>query len=168
MAGIETTSTTIHWACLYLLENQDIQDRMRKEITKVVGTDRRPTFSDKPNLPYCEAVITETQRLANVLPLSGPRKATDDEQWYGYTIPKGALIINSLESIHLDPEVFQEPLKFKPERFLTDEASNGLKDNIMPFGAGKYFITFKSSEFKNICVLFVPYKIIRLYVSRCR
>jgi cytochrome P450 len=55
-AGTETTATTIRWAIVYLLNNMDIQNKMRKEIDEVVGSGRHPTMSDKPNLPYCEAV----------------------------------------------------------------------------------------------------------------
>ena len=142
MAGIETTSTTIQWACVYFLENPGVQERMRKEMVEVVGTNRRPTLSDRLSLPYCEAVISEIQRHANIFPITGARIATEDVQWNGYTIPKGTTIINNLDTVLYDPEVFPEPTKFKPERFLTDDGKyTGTKDSMMAFGAGRVFFS---------------------------
>ena len=136
-AGVETTSTTIQWACVFLLEYQQVQERMRKEVVGVVGTNRRPTLSDKLSLPYCEAVISEVQRYSNVLPILGLRVATQNIRWNGYTIPKGATIINNIDTVLYDQEVFPEPMKFKPERFLTDDGKyTGTKDSMMAFGAG--------------------------------
>ena len=144
MAGVETTSTTIQWACVFFLENPDVQKRMRKEIVEVVGTTKCPTLSDKLNLPYCEAVISEIQRCANILPITGLRVTKRDIQWQEYTIPNGARIINNLDTVHSDPEVFPEPTKFKPERFLTvDGKYTGTKDSMMAFGAGMFCQNYK-------------------------
>ena len=113
---------------------------MRKEIFEVAGTNRRPTLSDKLSLPYCEAVISEVQRYANVLPILGLRVTTQNIQWNGYTIPKGATIINNIDTVLYDPEVFPEPMEFKPERFLTDDGKyTGTKDSMMAFGAGMFY-----------------------------
>jgi cytochrome P450 len=59
-AGAETTATTIRWTVLYLIHNVDIQNKMWKEIDNVVGVGRLPSLSDRPNLPYCEAVTLES------------------------------------------------------------------------------------------------------------
>ena len=110
---------------------------------EVVGTKRCPMLSDKLSLPYCEAVISEIQRCANILPITGLRVTKRDIQWQGYTIPKGARIINNLDTVHSDPEVFPEPTKFKPERFLTvDGKFTGTKDSMMAFGAGEFCHTY--------------------------
>ena len=151
LAGIETTSTTIQWACVFFLENPLVQKRMRKEMTEVVGTNRRPTLSDKLSLPYCQAVISEVQRYANIVPITGLRMATEDVQWNGYTIPKGASIINNLDTVLYDPEVFPEPTKFKPERFLTDNGKyTGTKDSMLAFGAGRFFVTVYNTILNSI------------------
>ena len=138
-AGVDTTTTIIQWACVFFLENPVVQKRTRKEIMEVVGTKRCPMLSDKLCLPYCEAVISEIQRCANILPITGLRVTKRDIKWQGYTIPRGARIINNLDTVHSDPEVFQEPTKFKPERFLTvDGKFTGTKDSMMAFGAGEF------------------------------
>lgn len=48
MAGSETTSNTIEFAILYLMQNPEVQRRVQEEIDRVVGPDRTPTISDKP------------------------------------------------------------------------------------------------------------------------
>jgi cytochrome P450 family 2 subfamily K len=58
---------------------------MWKEIDNVVGVGRLPSLSDRPNLPYCEAVIHESLRLGNIVPLSLPHLATGDVKCQGYT-----------------------------------------------------------------------------------
>ena len=139
MAGSETTSTTIQWACLFFLERPDVQVRMRKEIEEVVGTNRRPGLADRQHLHYCEAVISEIQRCSNISPLTGLHTASQDVEWNGYVIPKDATIVFNLDSIQYDPEVFPEPRKFKPERFLTEDGKyTGNKNTMMVFGHGKY------------------------------
>ena len=72
VAGSETTTTTLRWAALYLIRNPDIQTKMRQEMERIVGSGRFPSMDDKPKLPYCEAVILESQRLGNIVPNSVP------------------------------------------------------------------------------------------------
>ena len=55
--GQETTSTTLTWAAGYLVIYPQIQDKVREELDNVVGINRSPSMSDKPNLPYTEAVL---------------------------------------------------------------------------------------------------------------
>ena len=67
--GQETTSTTLTWAAGYLVIYPQIQDKVREELDNVVGINRSPSMSDKPNLHYIEAVLMEIQRHSNILPL---------------------------------------------------------------------------------------------------
>ena len=67
--GQETTSTTLTWAALYMVRYPEIQDKVHEELDNVVGVNRSPSMSDKPNLPYIEAVLMEIQRHSNILPL---------------------------------------------------------------------------------------------------
>ena len=140
VAGVETTSSTIHWACAFFLEHPDVQTRMRKEMENVVGAGRRPKISDKESLPYCEAVIAEIRRCGNVTPTAANHTANEDVQWGNYIIPKDSMIIINLDSIQYDENVYPEPHKFKPERFLTaDGKFTGTKEKLMTFGIGKFF-----------------------------
>ena len=58
--------------------------------------------------------------------------------WNGYTIPKGAIVMPNLFSVAMDPEVFPEPEKFDPTRFLDDDGKVTGQNKIMPFSIGKY------------------------------
>ena len=138
-AGSETTATTIQWACYFFMRHPEVQERMRKEIEEVVGTNRRPSLADKPSMPYTEAVISEVQRIANIAPITVLHTATEDVQWRDYVIPKDCSIIVNLDTIHTNEDMFPEPDKLKPERFLTkDGRHTGAKESTLPFGAGKF------------------------------
>ena len=54
IAGSETTSTTLTWANLYMVRNQDVQDKVQKELDTVLGKYKIPSLSDKPSLPYTD------------------------------------------------------------------------------------------------------------------
>ena len=54
VAGTETTSTTLKWAVLFLVNNQEVQERCRTEIKTVVGLDKQPGQQEMTKLPYCQ------------------------------------------------------------------------------------------------------------------
>jgi cytochrome P450 len=66
-----------------------VQKRIQDEIDRVVGTDRLPTFEDRPSLPLVDAVVRETLRWRPVVPLGVPHSANKDDVYKGYFIPKG-------------------------------------------------------------------------------
>jgi cytochrome P450 len=74
----------------------DVQKQAREEIDRVVGSGRLPMYSDRENLPYVEAVVTESWRWKPVLPLSVPHATTADDIINGYFIPKGAIILPNI------------------------------------------------------------------------
>merc|ERR1711992_366914 len=78
LAGSETTSTTLTWAALYMVRYPEIQEKIQKELDLVVGLNRTPSNSDRPNLPYTEATIMEIQRHANIVPLGVQHFTTKD------------------------------------------------------------------------------------------
>ncbi|PIC24352.1 hypothetical protein B9Z55_017723 [Caenorhabditis nigoni] len=68
---METTSISLRWHLTYMMKYPEYQDKVRKEIFDVVGTNRLPSMSDKPNMPYTQAVIHEVQRHSNMVPILG-------------------------------------------------------------------------------------------------
>ncbi|XP_078495682.1 cytochrome P450 2C25-like [Ciona intestinalis] len=60
-AGTETTSTTLRWAILYMVNNPNIQKKVQQEIDDVLGFDRLPQYEDRMRMPYCEATVLEVQ-----------------------------------------------------------------------------------------------------------
>ncbi|RMY82732.1 hypothetical protein D0864_07990 [Hortaea werneckii] len=124
LAGIDTTADTLmflFWA-LSLPEHQNLQAKLIEEV-KSAAMDLTETESLSPaaadKLPYLNAVIKETLRLYAPLPASEPRcMPYADTVIDGYTIPAGTVVSCSPYSLHRNPEVFPEPLKFIPQRWL--------------------------------------------------
>ena len=63
-------------------------EKVQAEIDRVIGQTRQPAMSDRPNLPYTDAVIHEIQRMGNIVPLNGLRMAAKDTTLVNYFIPK--------------------------------------------------------------------------------
>ena len=138
LAGSATTKDFIEWCLQVLVVIPEIQDKMRQEIDSVVGRDRRVVMQDKPMLPYCEAVIAEVDRLATIVPLGLIHSVGDDTELGPYFLPKGTNVIINTFAIHSDPQLFPEPQKFKPERFLSADGTKFIRDdNVIGFGYGK-------------------------------
>ena len=89
-------------------------------------------------MPYTEAFIDELLRIASVAPIAIPRLAAEDFKFHGYVIPKGTLIYPSMYTMHYDTEVFPEPEKLRPERFLSQDGKTVIKiDSLIPFSVGR-------------------------------
>ncbi|KLO07653.1 cytochrome P450 [Schizopora paradoxa] len=118
LAGSDTTVTSIMNLVLAVLQFPDTLRRAQEEIDRVVGIDRLPTFEDKENLPYINAMCTEVMRWEVVAPLALPRCAAQDDEFRGYHIPAGTLVLPNVWSIANNSEVYPNPSQFKPERWL--------------------------------------------------
>nr|XP_020514919.1 cytochrome P450 2J6-like [Labrus bergylta] len=137
LAGTETTSTTLLWALVYLINNPEIQEKVQAEIDGVIGQSRLPTMADRPNLPYTDAVIHEIQRYGNIVPLNGFRMAAKDTTLGGYFIPKGTTLMPILTSVLFDKTEWETPDTFNPGHFLNSEGKFLKKEAFLPFSAGK-------------------------------
>ncbi|KAF5007397.1 hypothetical protein FDECE_6283 [Fusarium decemcellulare] len=120
-AGADTTVSSI--ACFYLAmtTNPEVQRKAQEEIDRVVGTDRLPSPSDRDNLPYVDAVVKEALRWHPVAPMALPHASSQDDEIDGYAIPKGAMLLPNVWHFTHDPEVYKDPMAFRPERFLATE-----------------------------------------------
>ncbi|KAJ3709804.1 cytochrome P450 [Lentinula guzmanii] len=96
----------------------EVQAKAQAELDAVIGNDCLPSFEDRDHLPYMQAVTLETLRWFSVVPTSVPHRVTEDNVFKGYFIPKGALVLSNLWQMNHDPEVYHDPMSFKPERFL--------------------------------------------------
>ncbi|XP_076873292.1 cytochrome P450 2J2-like [Brachyhypopomus gauderio] len=136
-AGTETTATTMRWALLYMMKFPQIQKKVQAEIDRVIGQSRQPTLDDRANMPYTEAVIHETQRMGNIIPLGFPKRACKDTTLGGYFIPKGTAVTISLSSVLNDKSEWETPDTFNPGHFLDDQGQFRKRDAFMPFSAGR-------------------------------
>lgn len=142
VAGTETTSTALRWFSLFMIRNPDVQDKMRKEIYDVIGSSRFPSMEDKPNLPYCEAVIHEVLRKGAIAPISVPHGLTGDLQYKGFTIPKDTLLIPNLYSVFFDKDIFPDPHVFRPERYVDEKGNLQHTEKVLAFSLGKQILQF--------------------------
>ncbi|KAL3692382.1 hypothetical protein R1sor_006033 [Riccia sorocarpa] len=137
-AAIHTTSFAIDHTMALLCEHPEVNEKLYREIEAVVGR-RAVDESDLPDLPYLSAVVRESLRVWNTGLVSLPHATSELRKLGGYDIPTDAVIIFVLESFHLDPTHWSEPLIFKPERFLENDLDVlGTKSfSFLPFSAGR-------------------------------
>lgn len=135
LAGFETTSVAISWVWYVLHQNPDIKDKLKKELEAVVG-DGEVKPEHIMQLPYAKAVMEETLRLYPPAYYI-QRQAIKDIEMQGYELKKGSLILASVYGLHKNPDYWEEPEQFKPERFLSKNGEKVLKAAYMPFGMGQ-------------------------------
>ncbi|KAG7085703.1 hypothetical protein E1B28_003247 [Marasmius oreades] len=95
-AGSETTASALATFFLAMALHPEKQRRAQLELDTVLGKDKLPTYVDRPDLPYVEAILRETLRWSPVLPLGVFRAAFLDDTIDGYFIPKGATVISNI------------------------------------------------------------------------
>ncbi|XP_056464217.1 cytochrome P450 2K1-like [Gadus chalcogrammus] len=99
------------------------QDQVLEELSSMIWS-RQVKVEDRKNLPYTDAVIHETQRLANALPMSLPHTTSQDVTFQGYFIKR-------------DETEWESPLSFNPSHFLDEDGKFVKRDAFLPFSAGR-------------------------------
>uniref|UniRef100_A0A673CKQ5 Cytochrome P450 2K1-like n=1 Tax=Sphaeramia orbicularis TaxID=375764 RepID=A0A673CKQ5_9TELE len=103
------------------------------EISRVVGS-RKLQYEDRNNLPFTNAVIHESQRLASILPTSVPHRTN---HYHSLFYPKGTVVIPLLASVLHDETEWEKPHSFHPAHFLDKDGKFVKRDAFMPFSAGR-------------------------------
>ncbi|KAM5539726.1 hypothetical protein V8D89_006539, partial [Ganoderma adspersum] len=121
--GIPSQTLTIFRIFLLAMAlNPEAQKRAQAELDTVIGTNRLPSLSDRDSLPNVEALVMECHRWNPIAPLAFPRTYTgEDDEYNGYRIPKGSLVIVNSWAFAHDPRNYTDPEKFMPGRYLTRE-----------------------------------------------
>jgi len=136
--GADTTVSAVATFFLGILLHPRVQKRAQEEIDSVIGDDRLPLLSDRPNLPYLEAVAKEALRWNSVVPMGVPHVSSKDDTFNGYFIPKGAIVMPNIWHMCHDPTVYHDPFEFKPERFLgIDDRAPERDPRDLAFGFGR-------------------------------
>ncbi|XP_073442530.1 cytochrome P450 2K4-like isoform X2 [Dendrobates tinctorius] len=135
-AGTETTSTTIRWCLLMMIKYPHYQEKVQEEISKVIGV-AKPNCSHRLQMPFTNAVIHETQRFTDILPLSLPHETARDVNFRGYHLPKGTYIIPLLTSVLHDKKQFKAPKEFDPNNFLDSNGQFVKNEAFLAFSAGR-------------------------------
>ncbi|KAJ7719464.1 cytochrome P450, partial [Mycena olivaceomarginata] len=137
--GTESFSAMIKVFILAMLVNPDIQNKAQAYIDAVVADGRMPTFSDRPLLPYIDGILKEIMRWKVVSPTALPHQLTNDEEYNGYFIPAGTMVVPNSYECARDESIFPEPEEFRPERF-TDGVklfTNIVEPRDFAFGYGR-------------------------------
>ncbi|KAF9523256.1 putative monooxygenase [Crepidotus variabilis] len=142
-AGLDTKISTIWTFLLCMVLNPEVQKKAQAEIDTVIGKDRLPTISDRPDLPYIRSVLAETFRWAPALPLCVPHVLSQDDTYNDYALPKGTMVMPNIWAMFHDPEIYPDPMAFKPERFEGNDVEMEKMSIVFGFGRricpGRYF-----------------------------
>ena len=133
LAGHETTAIALTWTWWLLSRSPDAEGRLHAELDGVLP-DRMPSVGDLPNLPYTQAVISESIRLRPPAWAIG-RTAIAGHRANGYAIDQGSIVVVSPWLLHHDPRWWPAPGAFRPERWLDDDPERP-RYAFIPFGGG--------------------------------
>jgi cytochrome P450 len=134
LAGHETTALTLSWTWYLLARHPHVEAKLAAEWEAVLGG-RLPTPADLPRLAYTEHVVTEAMRVYPPVYLIG-REPTTDVELGGYRVRRGTTIFLSQWVVHRDPQFYDEPDAFRPERWADGLAKRIPKYAYFPFGGG--------------------------------
>ena len=142
-AGTDTSSLVLEFAMAELMRNPQLMTKLQAEVR--VNTPRGQQMvaqDDIASMTYLRAIVKETLRLHPPAPLLLPHLAMVECEVGGYTIPEGTRVIINEWAIGRDPESWEKPEQFMPERF-TEGGSAAAIDfrgndfQFVPFGAGR-------------------------------
>jgi cytochrome P450 family 78 subfamily A len=157
--GTDAMSVQMEWTLARIVLHPEIQAKVHTELDQVVGRYNSVTESDSASLVYLQAVIKEVLRMHPPGPLlAWCRHSITDTFIDGRFIPAGTTAMINMWAITHDPEIWQNPDEFKPERFIAD--TNGIKSvdfsvmgtdmRLAPFGAGRRSCPGKSMAVASV------------------
>jgi len=137
-AGFETTARSLTWAWYQITRHPEVQARLDAEALRVLGEGaalHSPTMEDLHALTYTHQVIDETLRIYPPTSLLA-RQALFDDTIGGYEVKSGAMIILVPHIVHRHPEIWPDPERFDPDRFLPENEAARPKSAYIPFASG--------------------------------
>ncbi|XP_011883989.1 PREDICTED: cytochrome P450 4C1-like [Vollenhovia emeryi] len=135
-AGHDTTAVAIIWVLFLLGNNLEHQERVHEELEEVFRDSQAPaTVKALSQLKYLDRVMKETLRLFPSAPFIS-RKLFEEVKLDNYTIPKDVTVTLAIYLVHRNPEVWPDPSKFDPDRFLPENSKNRNPYAYVPFSAG--------------------------------
>ncbi|KAK8527650.1 hypothetical protein V6N12_054855 [Hibiscus sabdariffa] len=138
IAGTDTSAATVTWVMSFLMKNPKYLKRTQAELRSFIGKKGFLKEDDLQSLTYLKAVIKETFRLQPVVPLLVPRETLRKCSIGGYEVPAKSLVHVNAWAIGRDPEVWENPEEFCPERFIDSSVDyKGQHFELIPFGAGR-------------------------------
>jgi cytochrome P450 len=142
--GTDAMAVLMEWTLARLVLHRDVQAKAHRELDEVVGGNSQAvTESAAPSLHYLQALLKEALRMHPPGPLlSWRHRAISDTYVDGHLVPAGTTAMVNQWAISRDPEVWDAPLEFRPERFLPggegqDVSVLGADGRLVPFGSGR-------------------------------
>jgi len=132
-AGHDTTATTLTYAVWALGRHPDLQERVRAEVAEL--GDRQLTPDDVPRLGFTVRVLQEALRLCPPGP-TGTRMATRDVAVGGFRAEAGTMLAFGRMAVQTDASLWDDPLKFDPDRFSPERSAGRDRWQYLPFGGG--------------------------------
>jgi cytochrome P450 len=130
LLGYETTSAALAWAFYLIHSHASVVTRLRQEL-KTLGNEPNPEALSQ--LPYLTAVCQETLRIYPIALICTPRMVKEPLQLGDYEFDYGTVLVPCIYLAHQRPEIYPNPHKFEPERFLERKFS---PFEYLPFGGG--------------------------------
>ncbi|PHT45422.1 5-epiaristolochene 1,3-dihydroxylase [Capsicum baccatum] len=138
LAGTETSYTVVIWAFTELMKNPHIMAKAQSEVRQVFKGKKKYDEEDLGKLTYLKLVVKETFRLHLPVPFIGPRECREQININGYTIPLKTRVLINAWALARDPESWDDPESFIPERFENSSIDFiGNHFEFVPFGAGR-------------------------------
>ncbi len=139
LAGHETTANALTWTWFLLGRHPEVHRRAHEEAVRHPMDDGfdREAYG---NLTFIERVIKESMRVYSPVPITA-RMATEDDQLAGHHIPAGSIMITSPYVVHRLPELWEEPMRFEPDRFKPENEKQHERFAYFPFGGGRRICT---------------------------
>ncbi|XP_039061212.1 cytochrome P450 89A2-like [Hibiscus syriacus] len=142
-AGTDTTSTALQWIMENMVKYPHVQEKLFMEIKGVAGNRQGEVKEDDlQKIPYLKAVILEGLRRHPPGHFLLPHTVREDTVLGGFLVPKNGTINFMVAEMGWDPKVWEDPMAFKPERFLSNgeavlDITGSREIKMMPFGAGR-------------------------------
>ncbi|KAM3357125.1 hypothetical protein P3S68_023839 [Capsicum galapagoense] len=138
VAGSDTSAATVVWVITALIKNPKVMNKVQEEIRKSIGSKGIVKEDDVKNMPYFIAMIKEALRLYPPVPFLVPRESMGKSTLEGYEIQARTILQVNSWAIARDPEIWENPEEFIPERFLNSDIDfKGQHYELIPFGAGR-------------------------------
>lgn len=131
-AGQDTTVSTLLWVIYHLAKHPEYQEKARSEVQKKWKNKELISFGDLDGFQFLNAVIDESMRLSPAA-YATYRDVEKDTELDGYKLKKNSLLALSMYVTHRHPDLWDQPLKYKPERFL-NRSNKGY--SFYPYGGG--------------------------------
>ncbi|KAL1598727.1 hypothetical protein SLS60_007868 [Paraconiothyrium brasiliense] len=114
----DTTASMILTSILYLAKHHWVQKKAQAELDRICGDGRMPTWRDFRDVPYINCIVKEALRIRPVVPSGIPVRASRDDYFDGYLIPKDSTVFCPAYNIQYNAEFYPDPCTYNPDRYL--------------------------------------------------